>query len=128
MFSEREKSKQFLNEYLKNTLNVSSIETKKPDINVIEDIESIIVNRNQESNSNNNYDQSQGKNNYRKINPSNKNKNNNMQLNENDIREYAMDMPMKSNFKVFKNQKSKKNRFKKIKKNINFFIKILNRK
>lgn len=98
MFSEREKSKQLLNEYLKNTLNVSSIEEKKTDVNVIEDINNVIVNRNNNNNNeiNNNADQNYNNNNYRKINTINKSKNRSFQLLENDIREYAMDMPVRS--------------------------------
>jgi len=71
-------------------LNVSSIEAKKADVNVIDDIDSIIVNRNQAN------EKMEAQINYKKINPTNRNKSNSIQLNENDIREYAMDMPVKS--------------------------------
>jgi hypothetical protein len=94
LFSEREKSKQLLNDYLKNTLNVSSIEAKKDDINVIDDISNVIINRHHQ---NNNTEQS----NYSKINQNNKNKNNSIQLKESDVREYAMNMPVKSNLYFF---------------------------
>lgn len=97
LFSEREKSKQLLNEYLKNTLNVSSIEAKKADVIVIDDIDSIIVNRNQEN------ENTQRQVNYKKINPNNQNKANSMQLNQNDIREYAMELPVKSNLALYYN-------------------------
>ena len=58
------------------------------EVNVVEDISNRIINRNEENNNN-------AQNIYRKNN--NKNKNNNIQLNENDIREYALEMPVKSN-------------------------------
>ena len=80
-------------------MNVSSIEAKKANINVIDDIETIILNRkNQEITNINN---PQLKNNNRKINSTDRIKNNSIQLNENDIREYAMNMPVKSNYKFF---------------------------
>ena len=122
MFSEREKSKQQLNDYLKNTLNVSSIEAKKDDINVIDDISNVIVNRHNE---NNNNEQS----NYSKIKQINRNKNNSIQLKESDVREYAMNMPVKSNLQFFLIKlKNLKNLIFIIKNNLNILIFYLKKK
>jgi hypothetical protein len=77
-----------LNEYLKQTLNISSIDqNRNQDVNIIDDINNRIINKDEQTNN----DQ---QNIYRK-----NNKNNNIaniELNENDIREYAINIPVKS--------------------------------
>jgi len=70
-------------------LNISSIEQNiNQEVNVVDDINNRIINKSEEK-------INESQNIYRKNN--NKNKNVSIELNENDIREYALNMPVKSN-------------------------------